>query len=296
MAPLVLAGWAFIIYLTARDYHDLLRFSSEFNWAAIASAVMLLVIYQIGTASLFACYASVQQSHARTVAGIYLVGQIGKYIPGKIWSLVIQKLMAGEKINASRLLFANAAVLSLSILTVLCIALAFYAASAASSEIATLMAGLLICVVLTGLFSRMTWTGQTFFLGWIHQRFHRGSQPAPASGCPASLALVAMLTGTYAFGWLTLLHLGFQINLDASLLLVALLSASQVAGIISLLPAGIGVREVVLLYIGPLAGLHWEMLPALAVATRIVLLAVDGLSVPAGFILFLKTQPQPGAK
>lgn len=85
-----------VLVVTARQWHKVSETVAEIGAGAIATALVLALL-GLG-ASVLTWQRSLQELGARTsmpvAMKIYLVGQLGKYIPGTVWALVVQMEIA----------------------------------------------------------------------------------------------------------------------------------------------------------------------------------------------------------
>lgn len=211
---------------------------------------------------------------------VLLMAQIAKYVPGRIWGVVMQKALASPTIGVVRLVSANAVGMALVV---------YAQASVFLAALVWKWAGSLLAVVTLLLLALSLYATSSFFIRWAakRRRFEWLSHPEP-HWCRL-LAVSWFATAITLFGaWAVLLGGAFGLELGLMLDGVVLATASFVAGLASLLPAGLGVREGAFVWLGNNVTVETTgVVLGLAVATRIYLLALDTIAATAGFGLHM---------
>jgi uncharacterized membrane protein YbhN (UPF0104 family) len=232
---------------------DLARVSPGGLAAAAALALLALVLTLVGWRAMLADLGS--PLPMAPASGVLFVGQLGKYLPGSVWTVVVQTEVAG-RLGVPR---KRTAVVGL--LSVLLSALAGLAVGVLALP-ALLRAGggrvylLLLVVLLVGLCCL-----HPRVLNALIDRALRLARREPL-GAGLSGRAVAVTMTSFVLAWLVLgLHvwvLATDLGADARAALVpAVLGyalAASVAMLAVLLPAGIGLRELLLVVLltGPL--------------------------------------------
>ncbi|CAN5118562.1 lysylphosphatidylglycerol synthase transmembrane domain-containing protein [soil metagenome] len=206
-------------------------------------------------------------------ARIWLASNLGKYVPGKIWSILAMGALAKEK-GASALAAGGSSVVMqvVSVITGLAVAAAFGASSQGVTWLAVAAVGLMLAAIaaaphlLPRAFALIsTVTGR------------------PLSAPPVPVRAVWLATAATAISWLIA---GFAFRMFAEALGVArgstsayisVYAASYVAGFLALFaPGGLGVREGALIATMQRAGLATPVeAAAIAVASRIWLTVLE---------------------
>lgn len=238
-------------------------------WAVLS--VLVALIHLAIFACLFSAFLSVGD---RTRAGwIFMASQGAKYVPGKVWGVVLQRYLIGENAGPwSEILRAN--VLMMVILSITQITSSAMAWLALSTGVG--LAALLAVVAALGV-----WAGVEL-CGRILQRIERMGLFGRWLSRQAGMSGLGVLLGsvTISLAWWTLYAGALSQRPDESLALVAASSISVVAGFASVLPGGLGVREAVFMW---LADIQMTVPPgklaALAVLSRAWLLIVDVVAV-----------------
>ncbi len=222
---------------------------------------------------------------------IYLVGQLGKYLPGSVWAFVFQmELGNAGGITRGRALTASLITTGLGM-------------------IASLITGLLAVPVILGGSQQLLWVFVPLPLGlvllhprlltWIVSQVLRVLRREPL---PRQLSAIAILKNL-GLGMATWLLLGVHLwlladsigsrGLDTLLLCIGAMSLAMTAGALAfVLPSGIGAREVVLVAV--LAStLPSGSALALAVVSRVMFTVVD-LASAGGAALLARARTQHG--
>jgi glycosyltransferase 2 family protein len=221
----------------------------------------------------------------RDASKIYLVGQLGKYIPGSLWAFLLQMELA-KTVGVTRVRSFTASLVA-----------------AGLGVVASLIAGLLgLPVVLAG-HTELLWlfgllpVGLVFLhpkpLTWLVSKvlkiLRRPPLPHPLSALVILKATVLAFLAYVAFGahlWLLANALGSP-GLKGMMLCVGTMGFALTVGLLAfLLPSGIGAREVVI--VAALAtSLPMGQALALAVVSRLMFTIAD-LASAGGAALFTK--------
>lgn len=203
-------------------------------------------------------------------AAVFMVGQLGKYLPGSIWTVVAQTEIGSRLgIPRRRLGIVGILLLILTLLTGVLIGApavpALLNAGLSTSHVATVVTvgGLLAILLLPSVLNRM--------IAWLFKFLRRPPLEHPLRG--RSIAVAAAWTAAAWLAsslsvWVIAVHLA-QPGVDQGR--IAVLSTSgmclaTVAGMVSfVVPAGIGVREALLALL-----LASVMSPSAAVTTVVV--------------------------
>lgn len=213
---------------------------------------------------------------ARRGAQIFLVGQLGKYVPGSVWAYLLQ-LELGRRAGVARARIFAATVFSLAVVVVAALlagSLAVPSLIEANPDLATLRwLYLLLPVALVCLHPRiLTWA--------VRQGFRILGRPAPDHPIRKRAVLASLgwaLASYLAFGahlWL-LVRSSTPISVSVLPLAVGTMAVAMISGLfVFLLPSGAGVREAVLVAgLGPLVGTGPAI--ALAAVSRVLLTVAD---------------------
>mgnify|MGYP001478413296 FL=1 len=272
---LVLAAAA---YAVVRNWRDVSETVTHLDWHAWVPAFLVLPVAVLCSTLSWQTLVDElgEPVGARRGAQIFLVGQLGKYLPGSVWAYVLQ-LELGRRAGVARARVFAATVLSLAITVVA-------ALLAGSLAVPTLVAAnpdlgwlrwlyAVLPVVVVALHPRLlTWA--------VTQGFRLLRRP-PLEHPVRKRAILKALGWTLAsylcFGvhlWL-LIRASEPVGLDVLPLAVGTMATAMISGLfVFLLPSGAGVREAVLVAgLGPFVGTGTAI--ALAAVSRVLLTVTD---------------------
>lgn len=204
---------------------------------------------------------------------IYLVGQLGKYVPGSVWAFLVQ-MELGKQVGITRARSFTASILAAGI-----------------GVVASLIVGVLALPALASGNPELLWlyvllpVGLAFLhpkpLTWIVSRLlrllRRPPLPHPLRGAAIAKATatgVLLYVAEGAHLWLLVNSLGSP-KFTGALVCVGTIGLAMTAGLIAFfLPSGLGARELVI--VTGLAGiLPYGQALALAVVSRLMFTIVD---------------------
>lgn len=259
---------------------DLSRVSAGAVVAATALGMASLGFTLVGWRALLADLGS--PLHVAPASGVLFIGQLGKYLPGTVWSVVAQAEVA-SRLGVPRRTSAVAGLLSVAMsalagLTVGVVALP--GLLAAGGGPAYLLLLLLLPVGAVVLHPRV--------LNALLDRALRLVRREPLDR-PLSGRAIATTTVAYVLAWITLgLHflvLVIALGGDGDALLPAVFGyalAAAVGMIVIIAPAGVGVREAVLVFL--LADHLPQSAPLVAaLLSRFILLVCDVVAAALGW-------------
>lgn len=279
---------AAVVYAVARNWADvsvhLDQISwSTFLWSTLAAAVGTWLT-MIGWKTLLRDLGS--DLHLAPASGVYFVGQLGKYLPGSLWSVLVQADIASHlKVPRRRTAVTGLLALGLSLLTGLLVGLpaaSFLLTRASTGFDWWLLLGIPILVVLC--FPRL--------LNAIIDRMLRTLKREPLEhGLSAGAVLRAVVTFVLvwlSFGVHTLLLAravageGAHPDLTTAAMTGYALSVSL--GMLTIvLPAGLGAREGLLTLILSTA-MPTPAAAAVAIMSRFIVTIVDVLAALGGWL------------
>ncbi|HUF64444.1 MAG TPA: lysylphosphatidylglycerol synthase domain-containing protein [Gemmatimonadaceae bacterium] len=244
-------------------------------WGYIATASLLVLFtYALLIESwrrlLSAWSARLSWPHA---ARIWLASNLGKYVPGKIWSILAMGALAKEK-GASALAAGGSSVVMqiVSVITGLAVAAAF----GASSQGITWLAAAAVALMLAAITVAPYLLPRAFaFIGTITGRALT-APPVPVR--PVWLATLATTVAWLIAGLAFRMFAGaLGVTRGDTSAYIAVYAASYVAGFLALfVPGGLGVREGALIATMQRAGLATPVeAAAVAVASRIWLTVLE---------------------
>ncbi len=243
---LTLFGLSLLAWFTWKSHDELTRLLANCSLGWLAISIVLGAAFTGIHALLFASFVAKHgdQVGARALVSAYLFSQPGKYIPGKVWSLIVQSIILDHRSRISHIAIANVELAVVSTLQVLVLGMALLCLD--SPMLATLV--LLIGLNLCGIVSVLP------LAQWLLRLVPRLSAVVGLDADPAetrrlsmgrSLGLnAASMTSNLVASWCVLLAVGIEIP-DADLVpILACLYLSIAVSILAIpVPAGIGVRE-----------------------------------------------------
>ncbi len=117
---------AAVVYAVARNWTDVSVHLRQISWAAFALASLAAAVgtwlTMLGWRVILADLGS--PLHLAPASGVYFVGQLGKYLPGSLWSVLVQADIASHlKVPRRRTAVAGLLALGLALLTGLIVGL-----------------------------------------------------------------------------------------------------------------------------------------------------------------------------
>ncbi len=91
----------------------------------------------------------------------------------------------------------------------------------------------------------------------------------------------------YCVGWWLLVMGATTLDARVCMEVVAALSLSYIIGVVSPMPAGVGAREGAIVLLAPAVGVSHASMAAIAIATRVAMLALDAIIGVVGAILLV---------
>lgn len=256
------------------------------SWPALVGALLLVLasplVTMLGWRELLADLGS--RLHLAPAAGVFFVGQLGKYVPGSVWSVVAQAEMAGRlgigrsRVAVTSLLFLGMATIAGGVLGLPALPVLL---SRQQGEISP--GWLLAAVALGVLLLAPPVLNRGVDVGL--RLLRRPPLEHRLTGVTVSLASVLFALGWACTGLATaVLTRDLAPEVSWSQLLVVAVCGFSLAGVIGmvsfLVPAGVGVRDGVMLL---LLGTVLSIPAATAVVVVVRFLTVVGDVVVAGF-------------
>lgn len=288
---MVILGLCFLAYLAYRSRDALQEVVSTADKSAFVAAILLLVLANIFVSVLFAVMLGgsgrVDGARLRHVASVFLATQLGKYLPGRVWSVVAQVSTLRSAMSPSRVVIINIELAIVVVATTCGIGGALVLAH--RYGLASGLLALAAAFALTASMVRLAWVRRVLAhgLSWVPALKRLAIVRDVDLDCarPWSISIIA-LAGfwvMYLAGWWFLVESLPGIDEVGTGLVVACLSLSYVAGLVSMLPAGLGAREAALVLLAPVSGIPFELMAMLAVSSRVALILVDGIGALVGF-------------
>ncbi len=266
-----LAGVSVALYRLGPDVTAAL---SSVAWGPLGLAVLLALGYQV--TGLLAWRTTLHELGSPvplpSAANIYLVSQLGKYVPGSVWAGVAM-LRLGQDVGVPRSRMGYSYLLSLAFSLMTGLAIGVPALIAYEGDYVPLAVGALAVLGVVLLWPRLL--NAILDLGLRLARRQRLEQPLRGAGIARIVALYLL---AWAFGGLHVWVLALAVGADplGSLFpgIAAFTVASTIGVLVVLAPAGAGVRDVLLaLILTPVTGA--AAAAAVAVISRALLTALD---------------------
>lgn len=243
-----------IVFVGALFYHsrtDLLAYSRTAEWSLLLTSVL------IGTAGYVASGTFFKQLLAKhgepvsvaTSRKLLLLSQAAKYIPGRIWSIAHQAAMLRGISSIPSLTLANIEFIVLSMIMVATVSGAILG-HVHSSGLAIIALGagasVFIIVAESCTFSRMILTTSRFLK---IARFSEFSCQRPERVATALLFLV-FYAFTYTVSNVLMMISVFNVSLTEAFTYLSILGIAWIVGAMTMItPGGIGIKEVVFVFI-----------------------------------------------
>lgn len=300
---MVVAAFALMVWLVFESWSQIAKLMSTAPWWLLAAAVAALTMANIGMAVVFR--GVVQRTSrpslgAGEIVGSFLLSQVGKYVPGRIWGVAMQAAVMRRSGNVGGIVAANVelAIVNMAMITGAGIAflawqrLGFVVAFASLAATWGLGGWMLRLAVIERVAGLVQWLLPR--LGSRLLEGLSGAGPATETQRSQRVGLLIYLL-MYCLGWWLLARGVTQLDAVACMGIVAALSLSYVVGAASMLPAGIGAREGMLVLLAPVIDVPHVDMVALAVASRVAMVLMDALAAAIGAVL-LKTAGSAGVQ
>jgi uncharacterized membrane protein YbhN (UPF0104 family) len=281
-----LAVLAFVVWAVADSWDevraDLARVSVGAIVGAFGLAMLALVMTLVGWRALMADLGS--PLPLGPASGVLFVGQLGKYLPGSVWTVVVQAEVASS-LGVPRKRTAVAGLLSVGLsalagLGVGLIALPTLLSSGGGSSY------LLVLLVLPAGAVVLHPRVLNALIGRGLRLLRRAPLEHPLSGRAVAVTMVAFLAGWICLGlqvWVLVLDLGGDPAESFVPAVCGYALATAIGMLVVFLPAGIGLREVVLalLLTGPL---DQSAAGAVVILSRFIVTASDVAAAGLGWL------------
>ncbi len=279
-----LVALAFVVFLVWTQRHGLHAWllSLHLGWAA--AAFLLLCLSNAVAALLFAHMLASRIEFGKpsvNFAAAFLLGQLGKYLPGRIWGIAQQVSLLRSSAAAAIVIVINLELLILLLGASIAVGAVMicFAKGGFEAGLIILVLALLAVVFLP---SRISWllTAVRFIIVRLPRRFEINST-LENRGKPSQRQLWKfrfLLVGfciSFALGWFLLFFGAIGLDPDESAEITGVLALSAIIGMLSMLPGGLGAREFGVLAFGSWLGLDSEVLASSAIASRAMIILID---------------------
>jgi hypothetical protein len=277
---LVLLSLVYIGYVVSRHIADLHGAKLTVN----ASGVAGFIVFATASISLSTLYhvllvsSLVPASTEKSRLGLaYAVGQIVRYLPGKVMGLLFQANYLRSSVPAGTIALALLIQMALAYFWAGAMATAILASSWFGSSWPLLV--LIPAAALLWQAQRAGWAQRVLQMLPYVGRYLGGDTGARLGKSTATALTLLLLANWLPFfaGWAWLLRGALPFG-EAMLFAAAYLAASIASTAVILLPSGIVVREAIFLWVGGRYGLPVTQLLFYAVLARLVLTAADVLN------------------
>lgn len=294
---LLALGW--MGWLIWRNWPAVAGMASTARWGLLALALLALALANIGMSVVFAGFvsrASGDSMPMARVAGTFLLSQVAKYVPGKIWSVAMQAAMLQSPKATKGVLLANVELTIVNLLLVSGAGMAFWAWTRVGALPA--LAVFVATWCLAGWACRLNSVRAIgAVVGRFTPRFGQMLSPPPGeretSGVGRHAGLLLFLS-MYCLGWWLLVMGATTLDARACMGVVAALSLSYIIGVVSPMPAGVGAREGAIVLLAPAVGVSHASMAAIAIASRVAMLALDAIVAVVGAVLLVLDRRKRG--
>lgn len=292
-AVLLLCGAIFLIWLGWTSREQLAEVFASVFPGVFFSAVILGVVFMAAQGLLFTFLLAKHgnQRGDSDAISAFLISQPGKYIPGKVWSAVMQKIVLGRRYSLGGVAIANVELVVIGAIhmTALGLACQFYQRPllAGLSIAAGLALGMAIMRLPTGALAARMPPAVARLLKLPAIQAHE----EPVSMRDALGVSLALLGLNLAASFLVLLAAGDAIPAGQSVEILAIFYLGFAASFAAIpVPAGIGVREAAIVGIGLLLAPHVDgaLLVSVALLARAWQLATDLLCFGLGVTMLAR--------
>ena len=280
-------GW-----LIWKNWPAILRMALTAHWGLLAWALVALVLANVGMALIFAGFVSRASGTVMStaqVAGTFLLSQVAKYVPGKIWSVAMQAAMLQSPRATKGVLLANIELMIVNLLLVTGAGIAFWTWTRLGAVAAFAVLGATWCIA--GWACRLNSVRVIgAVVARLAPRIGQMLSPPVGEGDKSSVGRYAgllLFLSMYCLGWWLLVFGATTLDARVCMEIVAALSLSYVIGVVSPMPAGVGAREGAIILLAPAVGLSHESMAAIAVASRVAMLALDAIIAVVGAMLLV---------
>ena len=286
---LLILGFLFIAILISHSWEEIQHVLKETKpWLFVLSILcaftgnLILSILFRNSLKKYGC-----EITARMTNKLFFYGQIAKYVPGKIWSIVFQKSFIEKAGSTGAILFSNIdlMIVSVTINATIAFCLILFKISFVC-VLVMFVIGVTVCLIVTK--SRYMYTVARFILS----KFRLFEKNPPLRQDTLSNTFIVLsycaIWFFYLTAWFLVLSASFGLSIREATVYIAFLGLSWIVGILAFfVPAGMGIREGAFIALARYAGIDapLETLAALAVITRLWLIIQE---IGGASIIFLR--------
>jgi uncharacterized membrane protein YbhN (UPF0104 family) len=273
---LLILGLVFITILLFRSWKEIQHVLKEINPESFVLSILCAFTGNLILATLFRNFLRKYGCEITTFMTnkLFFYGQIAKYVPGKIWSIVFQKSFLEDAGSTGAILFSNIDLLIVSITINATIALCLISFDISFVFVLLIYTlGVIACLIVSK--SRYMYIAARFIL----TKFKRLEGNPPLRQDTLSNTFIVLSYSAiwlfYVTAWFLVLFASFGLSIREASVYISFLGLSWIVGILAFfVPAGLGVREGVFIALARYTGMDasLETLAAIAVITRLWLI------------------------
>ena len=270
---LFLVGLAFVLLLVRESWDEV---SALFVRIKIIEYVIAILIGVFSNTLLALLFNRLLNKHGvvlsdRFTLKIYMLGQIAKYIPGKVWGIAYQISQVKNISSATAVVLANLELMLGTMLMTTVVAIAIF-----SSLIYIPLAVIITLLGLTAFLSlystKIIHIIASKFITKYKDKLRLENIEYIQTSLLTGAIFFILFCITYIFSYAYMLNAAFDYSLHDSLIYIALLSLAWLAGVfVFIVPNGMGVRELVFVVTSGyvIQELSIEVLLSMAILSRI---------------------------
>ncbi len=289
-ALLAVAGIAVLLWLAWRSRADLLHVLASASPTYIALAVLagvaLNIVYGLQFDMLLAKHGGGHDRRRRIA--VYLLSQPAKYVPGNFWQVVMQSFALGRDSHMATIMIANIELLAMAIVQTTGLGLACLLWDSSLLAMMALTIASLATLVLARLPSvRFLVRIAPWMQRWLKLPAAPELNTTGSTKLLLALAVLA-LTCNFAASWALLTAIHLTIGPTQLMPLLASLYLGAATSLLAVpVPAGLGVREAAVAFLG--SAIAPTVAPTLIISVALVArcwqLLVDVISFALGWLL-----------
>jgi len=282
-------GICFVLWLAVHSWESIQGSLRSVNWLLFCLSVIVALISNIVASAIFwnlLLKHNVDVGFRRTIK-LFLMGQIAKYIPGKVWVIAHQVSSLQKEGVALGVAMAN---IELMMIIVIMVSLISIALIASFSSIPAAVLILFVGVFVVWMFIKnnlLSWGLRLFpRLGKNEGEVKNAAGAAFGFWGVASCYMAFIIL--YLASYVLMLNSVFGFSHGESAVYIAALSLAWVVGLAAfIVPGGIGVREVLFMVIAGAIGqgVDASVLASIAVISRAWLIVQDFMGVGVALLL-----------
>lgn len=287
---LALLGLVLLVFLAWQSRHELAQVAGNVRTGLLVAAIAAGVALNALQGVYFALLMRKNGSAASTAdcVSAFLVGQPGKYVPGKVWAPLIQQAALGRPGQLASIGTANVELALVVLVQMTCLGIACLALPHPAVLLAALAAGVAAGAVAL----RLQWAAPLVRrIPFLNRRAGVMAQARAGHGASRMQALctsAAVMAVTLLASWLVLASMGWPVDLQAQARMLGSVFLGFASSLLAFpVPVGLGVREAATAGFGAIAApdVPAAMLVSVAIFARGWQLAVDVASLALGLAL-----------